>query len=227
MKVKEEIAEDEVAVEPLVQEVLQQSPADPVVAAGLDATETPTVDHASETRPPETSPVDATTPAETVPTEPEPEPEPEQAVDAAPAPGDAVKGEEDSPAAAADADADDAVAPMVPGDAAAKPDVAATPAADDAPKKIKRKETRKRVRRVGKSEPRKLAKIEPSDEASGTPRERDVVIDGMNGSVVVPQAEGAGQTRRVLSKHDEKWNNMLDRLLEFKVSCESVLCARA
>jgi len=198
MDVKVVIAEDVVAVEPIVQEVLQEPPADPVVA-GLDTTEASTVEHASET-PSTTPPVDATTPVETAPTQPAPE----QSVEAASAPGDAVKAAEESPAA-----------PMVEGDATAKPDAAATPA-NDAPKKTKRKETRKRVRRVGKSEPRKFAKVEASStNASGTTGGAEVVlIDGMTGSA--PQSEGTGQTRRVLSKHDEKWNNMFTRLLEYK-----------
>lgn len=201
---KVEVAEDEVAVEPIVQEVLQQPPADPEVVVGLETTEAPTVENASEatstTPPADAAPVDAATPAETAPTQPAPE----QSVEAASDPGDVVKAEEESHAAS-----------TVAGDAAAKPDVAATPPANDAPKKAKRKETRKRVRRVGKSEPRKIAKIEASStDASETAGGGDVVIDGTNGSV--PQPEGTGQTRRVLSKHDEKWNNMFNRLLEFK-----------
>jgi len=76
-------------------------------------------------------------------------------------------------------------------------------------KKPKRKETRKRVRRVGKAEPRKFVKIDPSTAAAAAGEAAAVDAAARPDGAPMP-------TRRVLSKHDEKWNNMFDRLLEYK-----------
>lgn len=100
----------------------------------------------------------------------------------------------------------------------AKPAAAAAAAAakdEDPPKKAKRKETRKRVRRVGKSEPRKFAKM---DTASLNNPSGEGTMESLTGAAA--RADGGTPTmatRRVLSKHDEKWNNMFDKLLEYKV----------
>jgi hypothetical protein len=87
--------------------------------------------------------------------------------------------------------------------------------AEKIPKKPKRKETKKRVRRVGKTEPRKFLKVQStSTPADDAPPE---------GEADAPRPEGTTiQNRRVLSKHDEKWNAMFDKLVAYKVSCYSL-----
>ncbi|KAL3937849.1 MAG: hypothetical protein SGBAC_007130, partial [Bacillariaceae sp.] len=97
----------------------------------------------------------------------------------------------------------------------AKPAAAAAAAKDeDPPKKAKRKETRKRVRRVGKSEPRKFAKMDATNPNNPS---GEGTMESLTGAAA--RADGGTTTmptRRVLSKHDEKWNNMFDKLLEYK-----------
>jgi hypothetical protein len=130
-----------------------------------------------------------------------------------------------SAAAAAAADAKEAKTAGVPtgteeetanGESKATTETAGAKTADGAgvikagAEKKKRKETKKRVRRVGKTEPRKLVKL---DETEGVP-----AASGAQAGTEPPAAEGdSGITRRVLSKHDEKWNAMFEKLLAFKV----------
>jgi hypothetical protein len=79
-------------------------------------------------------------------------------------------------------------------------------------KKPKRKETKKRVRRVGKTEPRKFLKVQStSTPVDDVPPEGEADAPGPEGTTI--------QARRVLSKHDEKWNAMFDKLVAYKVSC--------
>jgi hypothetical protein len=87
--------------------------------------------------------------------------------------------------------------------------------AEKIPKKPKRKETKKRVRRVGKTEPRKFLKVQStSTPADDAPPEGEADAPGPEGTTI--------QARRVLSKHDEKWNAMFDKLVAYKVSCYSL-----
>jgi hypothetical protein len=89
------------------------------------------------------------------------------------------------------------------------------------PTKPKKKETKKRMRRVGKTNPRKIVKIsqveeaveeEPQRVAATDPTTVEVVDEG-GSAAVLPDLP----TPRVLSKHDEKWNAMLEKLAAFKV----------
>ena len=59
-------------------------------------------------------------------------------------------------------------------------------------------EKKKRIRRVGKTEPRKAAKVE-------------------EGAGPIASSGKDPVQARVVSKHDEKWNGMFDKLLEYKV----------
>eukprot|EP00980_Cylindrotheca_fusiformis_P026948 scaffold18138_cov128-Cylindrotheca_fusiformis.AAC.14 len=79
-------------------------------------------------------------------------------------------------------------------------------------KKPKRKETKKRVRRVGKTEPRKILKTEiDSTPAQVAPTESEAAPPDS-----APESASSIEARRVLSKHDEKWNAMFDKLVAYK-----------
>jgi len=152
------------AVDPIVEEVLQEPPVDAVVAAMDNAEAAPSEGAAGEN------------------------PAPETAVEAA-------DGKDDTkPAAAAAADVGP---PKIPHPGLKKP---------------KRKETRKRVRRVGKTEPRKFVKVDVGPNNPGG----EGTLESLTGAAARADGPGAMPTRRVLSKHDEKWNNMFDKLLEYK-----------
>lgn len=92
-----------------------------------------------------------------------------------------------------------AEAELAAADEASKPK-----AAEEKAKKPRRKENKKRIRRVGKSEPRKMLK---EDDSKAEPK-----VDAVVGE------DGPIEIRRVVSKHDEKWNDMFGKLLAFKVS---------
>ena len=101
-----------------------------------------------------------------------------------------------------------------------------------------KKESKKRVRRVGKLKPRKAMKLEegtppPLDtsvEDSGGISAKDDVAGGDPATADVdtpPSPDDVAAARpikisvetmaRVLSKHDEKWNSMFERLVIYKV----------
>ncbi|CAJ1961345.1 unnamed protein product [Cylindrotheca closterium] len=157
------------AVDPIVEQVLQEQPPVDAAAAAME-TEAPAADGAVET------------------------PAPEAAVEAA------VE-------AAAEGKEDDSSKPAVP-----VPAAAAAAKEGETPKKPKRKEIRKRVRRVGKSEPRKFAK---TDGGSSNPS-GEGTLESLTGAAARADGATTMPTRRVLSKHDEKWNNMFDKLVEYK-----------
>jgi hypothetical protein len=129
---------------------------------------------------------------------------------------------DEAPDAATDADADAATDTAADEDAAADLSAVAKPEeekgaeeskeAEKILKKPKRKETKKRVRRVGKTEPRKFLKVQStSTPVDDVPPEGEADAPGPEGTTI--------QARRVLSKHDEKWNAMFDKLVAYKVSC--------
>jgi len=108
---------------------------------------------------------------------------------------------------------------------------------------------KKRVRRVGKTPTRKIAKLNegstPMNFGTHVPVEGTTVADANGNSVATAAAvEGLksaendmtiavtmdtlesdipNQTQRVLSKHDEKWNAMFVKLLEFKEKNKNTL----
>lgn len=89
-----------------------------------------------------------------------------------------------------------------------------------------KKETKKRIRRVGKTAPRKIAKTEentPSSAAPNTPATLRATSGEAATAVAAAQANLVDvppeSMPRVLSKHDEKWNSMFDKLVAYKVRC--------
>lgn len=102
----------------------------------------------------------------------------------------------------------------------------------DPSKELLPKETKKRVRRAGKTPTRKIAKIGegalPKDtnaylEVNGTLDSE--IGDGLKSPAATVNSQNIAQSdknesvtpnQRVLSKHDEKWNGMFGKLLEYK-----------
>lgn len=196
----------EEAVAPIVEQVLQDPPVESEVPAAMTTEEPSTTapaaaaDPAAEAAPPaETPPATAIAAAPPAAADATEQPAPETAVEAAD--GDAAKPAATSTPADAEGEAKPAATETAPAKEGEVPP----------PKKPKRKETRKRVRRVGKAEPRKFVKIDPSTTAAAAGEAAAVDAAARPDGAPMP-------TRRVLSKHDEKWNNMFDRLLEYKVS---------
>jgi len=102
----------------------------------------------------------------------------------------------------------------------AKLDKSGAPAAQaDGASKKSRKETKKRIRRVGKTTPRKLPKVEDPEEPPATAPDPATVTTREAADAIAAAAAGLPENiPRVLSKHDEKWNSMFDKLIAYKVS---------
>lgn len=95
--------------------------------------------------------------------------------------------------------------------------------------KPKKKETKKRIRRVGKTSPRKVVKAEKNATASSSGPTDQAVSDpstatsGEATSAAAAASLGKNSVARVLSKHDEKWNAMFDKLAAYKSEHNSTL----
>jgi hypothetical protein len=140
----------------------------------------------------------------------------------------ADESKDDAKVEEATTEADEAKVEDKPADASKDADPASTTKAKDKPKK----DTKKRIRRVGKTTPRKVPKLEEAatpTSMAGTPAasetpggDASATTSGEAAEAVAAAAASLPESiPRVLSKHDEKWNGMLDKLVAFKVSSTS------
>jgi len=100
--------------------------------------------------------------------------------------------------------------------------------------KVSTKEIKKRVRRVGKTPTRKIAKL--NEGTTSTTADAHVAVNGVTGGNDVV-AEGIQRPEAVentsiaatsvISKHDEKWSSMFGKLLEYKEKNKNTLVPQA